>query len=45
MHPGCVMVPHRKIGNNAVIGTGSVVLSNVKANTTVFGNPAKKIDF
>ena len=45
MHPGCVMVPHRKIGDNAVIGTGSVVLSNVKANTTVFGNPAKKIEF
>lgn len=45
MHPGCVMVPHRKIGDEAVIGTGSVVLTNVKANTTVFGNPAKKIDF
>ena len=45
MHPGCIMVPHRKIGDNAVIGTGSVVLGNIKANTTVFGNPAKKIDF
>ena len=45
MHPGCMMVPHRRIGDNAIIGTGSVVLSNVKANTTVFGNPAKKIDF
>lgn len=45
IHPGCVIVPHRKIGKNAVIGTGSVVLSNVKAGVTVFGNPAKKIDF
>ena len=45
MHPGCVMVPRRKIGDNAIIGTGSVVLSNVKAGTTVFGNPAKKIEF
>lgn len=45
MHPGCVIVPHRKIGDNAVIGTGSVVLGNVKADVTVFGNPAKKIDF
>lgn len=45
MHPGCIVVPHRKIGDNAIIGTGSVVLANVKANTTVFGNPAKKIDF
>ena len=45
MHPGCVIVPHRKIDDNAIIGTGSVVLSNVKANTTVFGNPAKKVEF
>ncbi len=45
IHPGCIVVPHRKIGDNSIIGTGSVVLGNVKANTTVFGNPAKKIDF
>lgn len=45
MHPGCVIVPHRRIGDKAIIGTGSVVLSSVKANTTVYGNPAKKIDF
>lgn len=45
MHPGCIVVPHRKIGDKAIIGTGSVVLGNVKANTTVFGNPAKKIEF
>lgn len=45
MHPGSMIVPHRKIGDNAVIGTGSVVLSNVKSGTTVFGNPAKRIDF
>lgn len=45
MHPGSIIVPHRKIGDNAVIGTGSVVLANVKAGTTVFGNPAKKMVF
>lgn len=45
LHPGSVIVPHRKIGDNAIIGTGSVVLGNVKAGTTVFGNPAKKIEF
>lgn len=45
MHPGCIIVPHRKIGDNAIVGTGSVVLANVRANTTVFGNPAKKIEF
>ena len=43
MHPGCIVVPHRKIGDHSIIGTGSVVLSNVKANSTVFGNPAKKV--
>lgn len=45
MHPGCIVVPHRKIGDHSIIGTGSVVLGNVKANTTVFGNPAKKVEF
>ena len=45
MHPGCIIVPHRKIGENAIVGTGSVVLVNVKANTTVFGNPAKIVEF
>lgn len=45
MHPGSIIVPHRKIGDNAVIGTGSVVLANVKDNVTVFGNPAKKMVF
>lgn len=45
MHPSCVIVPHRKIGDRSIIGTGSVVLGNVKADTTVFGNPAKKIEF
>lgn len=45
MHPGSMIVPHRKICDNVIIGTGSVVLNNVRANTTVFGNPAKKIEF
>jgi sugar O-acyltransferase (sialic acid O-acetyltransferase NeuD family) len=44
IHPGCVMVPKRKIGDHAVAGTGSVILCNVKAGTTVLGNPATKID-
>lgn len=33
------------INKNAKIGAGSVVIRNVKENTTVFGNPAKKIEF
>lgn len=44
MHPGAIIVPHRKIGDSSIIGTGSVVLVNVKANTTVFGNPARTIE-
>lgn len=45
VHPCCNIIPHRKIGEGATIGTGSVVLINVKTRETVFGNPAKKIEF
>jgi len=45
IHPCCNIIPHKKIGDNATIGTGSVVLNNVKSGVTVFGNPAKKLDF
>ncbi len=34
-----------KIGKNVTIGAGSVVIKNVNDNTTVFGNPAKKIEY
>jgi sugar O-acyltransferase (sialic acid O-acetyltransferase NeuD family) len=34
-----------EIGENSTIGAGSVVIRNVKDNSTVFGNPAKKIEF
>lgn len=44
MYPGCLVVPHRKIGHHSIIGTGSVVLVNVKAYSTVFGNPANRVD-
>lgn len=37
------IVPHIKVGENAVIAAGSVVFSNVKAGTTVLGNPAKRM--
>lgn len=41
---GVSIAPGKKIGNGAKIGIGSVVISNVKAGVTVFGNPAKKLD-
>lgn len=45
VHPGSYIIPHKKIGERAIIGVCSVVVSNVKAFTTVFGNPAKKIEY
>lgn len=42
---GVVVAPSKRIGDCATVGIGSVVISNVKAQTTVFGNPAKKVVF
>ena len=39
------IVPKRKIGDDAYIAAGSVVISNIKSGTRVFGNPAVKMDF
>lgn len=35
--------PNVEIGEYAIVGIGSVVISKVKNNTTVFGNPATRI--
>ena len=43
IHTSAIVVPKIKIGNNSVVGAGSVVLRKVADNVTVFGNPAKKI--
>ena len=42
---GAIVAPHKKIGEGAMVGTGSVVISNVKSHIKVFGNPARKIEF
>lgn len=39
------IVPGRKIGDDAFIAAGSVVVSNVKPNKKVMGNPAKTMQF
>lgn len=37
------IIPNVEVGSGAVIGAGSLVIRKVKENTTMFGNPAKKI--
>lgn len=44
LHPGVRLLPHKTIGDRAIVGAGSVVLRNVKPDVTVFGVPAKKLD-
>ncbi|MBL7185426.1 MAG: acyltransferase [Phycisphaerae bacterium] len=39
----CVILPGVKIGNNSVIGAGSVVVSNIPPYSVAVGNPAKVI--
>jgi sugar O-acyltransferase (sialic acid O-acetyltransferase NeuD family) len=41
IHPHAVVLPGVKIGMNVTVGAGSVVVKDVPANVTVFGNPAK----
>lgn len=45
IHPHATISPKIKIENDVIVGAGSVVIRNVKDSTTVFGVPAKKIDF
>lgn len=39
-----VILNGKKVGDDAFICAGSIVISNVKPGTKVFGNPAKRID-
>ncbi len=38
-----VIIPSRKIRDDAYVGAGSVVVSNIKSGTKVMGNPAKRL--
>src|SRR5438477_4793220 len=38
---GATILPHTCIGENAIVGAGSVVTRDVPPNTIVVGNPAK----
>ena len=45
LHTGAIIHPHKTIENNSIVGAGAVVIKNVKPFTTVYGNPAKKLDY
>ncbi len=44
VHTGAIIHPKKEVEDNAVVGAGSVVIRNVKKNTTVFGIPAMRLD-
>lgn len=43
MPPGCIVIQGVEIGENSVIGTGSVVLKSIPANSLAMGFPARVI--
>lgn len=45
VYPASTLLPKVNIGERAVVAAGSVVFKNVKAGTTVLGNPARRFDW
>lgn len=45
VHTGSVINHGVVVGENAVVGACSFVIRNVKPNTTVQGNPARKVEY
>jgi len=45
IHTGAIILHTKKVESHSTVGAGSVVISNVKENVTVFGIPAKKLKF
>ena len=43
VHPNSVILPGKKVGENSIVGAGSIVIRNVPPHITVFGNPAKRL--
>lgn len=43
IHPHTTILPGVTVGDRAVVGAGSVVMRDVPADSTVFGNPAKVV--
>lgn len=44
LNAGARLIQSTQIEDNAVVGMGSVVLRKVKKGTTVFGNPARRVE-
>lgn len=44
IHPRVNVLPHKNIGDDAVLGASSVIIRNVKQGQSVFGVPAKVIN-
>ena len=42
---GATILPNTTIGENAIVGAGSVVVSKVRPGATVFGVPALPVEF
>ena len=40
---GCIILPGVSIGDNSVIGAGSVVTKDIESNVIAVGNPCKVI--
>lgn len=45
MSPKSMIIPHKRIGSNVLVGAGSVVMRNVKDDISVYGNPAVALKF
>src|SRR2546427_12997151 len=43
VHPHATILPGLQIGEGATVGAGAVVIKDVPAGATVFGNPARVI--
>lgn len=43
LHAGCIVIGNVKIGDNAIIGAGAVVVKDVPENAVAVGNPARII--
>jgi len=45
LHTNAIILPMVNVGKNCVVGAGAVVIKKVKDGDTVYGNPAKKLDY